>query len=143
MTRKASAKKGKAAPQPEPLRVFIVVREMPSESRSYTEPDRVFATVKAAQEHADQLNRELREFTNPFANEREPDWLMSSEKAFFKLLKKLKIAEPKPPKGSAYVQWEQWWAQLATELTEAQRDAFWDAFNKFHWYEVQETTLED
>lgn len=140
MTRKTPAKKAKAARKPKPLKAYIAVRKIESVNRSYTEPDRVFGSKKAAQEHAERLNRELRACANPFTNERVPDFLVPSEKTFFKLLKKLEITVPKPPKGG-YVEWEQWWA--GSELTEAQRDALWDAFKYFEWYTVRETTLED
>lgn len=143
MTRKPTAKKAKAPPKPaKPLKVYIVVRVMESVNSSFTEPDRVFASKKAAQEYAERLNRELRAHTNPFADEQEPDFLMSDEDVMFKLLKTFGVAKPKPPKGS-YVKWGPWWAQVAGELTEAQRDAVWDTFDEFEWYGVRETTLED
>ena len=138
--KKTATKKAKAPPKP--LKVYIVVREVSTVNTSYTEPDRVFGSKKAAQEYADQLNRELRALTNPFADEREPAFIMSNEKALFSLLKKFNIDEPKPPKGE-YVKWDRWWAQIAPELTAEQRDALWDTFDEFEWYAVKETTLED
>ena len=141
MTRKATVKKAKAPAKPKPLKVYIVVREVSSVNTSFTEPERVFASKKAAQEHAERLNRELRAHTNPFANAREPGFLMSDEDILFRLLKTFGVAKPKLPKG--HMKWDQWWARVAAELTEEQRDAVWDVFDDLKWYEVRETTLED
>lgn len=148
MSRKPAAKKAakkaaakKKAP-PKPRKVYLAVREMAQVNESFTEPDRAFASKKAAQEYAAQLNRELRALTNPFADEREPGFIMSDEEKLWTLLKTFNIVEPKPPKGG-YVRWDQWWARVAAELTEEQRDAVWDVFDEFEWYKVKETTLED
>lgn len=150
MSRKPTAKKAakkataktKAKAPPKPRKVYLAVREMERVNRSYTEPDRVFASKKAAQEYADALNRELRALTNPFADDSEPGFLISDQDKLWALLKTFNVAEPKAPKGG-YVKWDQWWAKVAAELTEEQRDAVWDAFDEVKWYKVKETTLED
>lgn len=141
--KKSTAKKtAKAPPKPKPRKVYLAVREMEQVNRSYTEPDRVFASRKAAQEHAAALNRDLRALTNPFADEREPGFIMSDEDKLWALLKTFNIAEPKAPKGG-YIRWDKWWAQVAAELTEEQRDAVWNLFDEYEWYKVKQTTLED
>lgn len=148
MSRKPTAKKAAKKPAarkkapPKPRKVYLAVREISTVNTSFTEPDRVFASKKAAQEYADALNRELRAFTNPFANDTEPGFIMSDEDKLWALLKTFNIAEPKAPKGG-YVRWDRWWAQVAAELTEEQRDAVWDVFDEFEWFKVKETTLGD
>ncbi|MDY3556114.1 hypothetical protein R5W24_005277 [Gemmata sp. JC717] len=142
MSRKPAAKKAKQPRKAKSLKAYIVVREVSAVNTSYTEPDLVFASKKAAEEHAERLNRELRAHTNPFAGDTDPGFLMSDEDELFKLLKTFGVPEPKAPKVG-YVKWDQWWARVVGELTEGQRDAVWAAFDEFEWYEVRETTLED
>lgn len=147
MTRKATSKKApqKPAKPREPQTVYIAVRRMVLVNDSFTEPDRVFATKAAARAHAEQLNRELRTLTNPFADDRYPgDFLKSGDDDdFVKVLKALGLAAPKPPKGQSSVNWEEWWDRTYPDLTDAQREALWDALNEFEWYVVKQTTLED
>jgi hypothetical protein len=139
MTRKATPKKGK----PKPVVAYIAVREMVAANQSYTEPNRVFASRRSAQQHADQLNRELRDLTNPFADDMEPDWLATGgEDGLIALLKKLRAPVPKVQKGDSYIDWEAWWDRHYFDMTDAQRDAIWDALDKFNWYQVTKTTLE-
>ena len=145
MSRKPAGKKAtKAKPKPKkPARVYVAVRKLPSEVDSYTEPDRVFATRAAAQKHADRLNRELRELTNPFADDRDPDSLTSGDEDDFRArLKAAGVPDPQKRRGDAYLDWEAWWDRTAPDLTAAQRDAVWDALDEFEWYAVRETTLE-
>jgi hypothetical protein len=144
MTRKATAKKPKKPAKPRPATAYIVVRELSGEVTSYTEPDRVFTDRKAAKAHAAELNRQLRTFGGPFQNYSEPDSCMKGgEKAFIALVKKLKLPVPKKePGGYSYIDWEAWWDRHYFDMTEAQRDAIWDALDKFDWYRVQETELE-
>ena len=141
MTRKSTPKKKKPAP---PMKVYIAVREMVSANKSYTEPDRVFASRAAARKHADQLNRELRAFTNPFGEDQYPgDFVKSGDDDdFFAVLTKLGVSVPKPSKGQSYVNWAEWWDRTYPDLTDAQRDAMWDALDEFEWYKVKQTTLE-
>jgi hypothetical protein len=139
MSRKTTPK---APPLPKPTNVYFVAREMVSVNKSYTEPDRVFASKAAAKEYAGQLNRELRALANPFADDAEADWLISrGEKALLALVKKLKLPDPKKA-GSSYIEWEQWWDGHYFDMTDAQRDAIWDALDKFNWYAVQTTQME-
>lgn len=143
MTRKAPAKKTKKPAKP--AKAYIVVREMVSVNRSYTEPDRVFVSKAAARKYAEQLNRELRGLVNPFADDTDVEWLMSrGEKGLVALVKKLRLPAPKKdnPHGYAYIDWEKWWDENYFNITDAQRDAIWDALDKYNWYTVKETTLE-
>ena len=147
MTRKAAPKKTKKTrkpAKPKPVTVYIVVRTMISVNESYTEPDRVFVSKSEAQKYAKQLNRELRALTNPFADDRGPEMLMSDgdDDTFLALLQKLGLPVPKTPAGS-YIDWAKWWDRVYFETTEAQRDAIWDALDEFEWYKVKQTTLED
>jgi hypothetical protein len=153
MTRKTASKKAPKKPTKkaakskprEPQTVYIAVRPMVSVNESFTEPDRVFATRAAAQAHADRLNRELRTLTNPFADDRYPgDFLKSGDDDdFIKVVKKLGLAVPKPPKGQSYLNWEEWWDLTYPDLTDVQRIVLWDALNEFEWYAVKKTLLED
>jgi hypothetical protein len=144
MTRKATAKKPKKPAKPKPAPAYVVVRELRGESPTFTEPDRVFADRKAAQAHADELNRQLRTHTGPFQNYNDPDNSMKGgERAFLTLVKKLKLPVPKKEgDGYSYINWEAWWDRHYFDMTEEQRDALWDALDKFDWYHVQETELE-
>ena len=100
MTRKVPSKKAAKLRKPKLVAGYIAVREMASENKSYTEPDRVFASKGAAQKYAAQLNRELRALTNPFADDREPDQLMTGgEPALGAVLKKLGVPVPQRQKG--------------------------------------------
>lgn len=147
MTRKTTSKKAakKKPKKDEPRTVYIAVRRMVSVNDSFTEPTHVFATRAAARKHADHLNSELRAYTNPFADDRYPgDFLKSGDDDdFIKLLKKLGLVTPKPPKGQSYARWEEWWDRTYPDLIDAHRVALWDALDEFEWYAVKQTTLED
>jgi hypothetical protein len=139
-TKKAAA--AKKATKPKPVTVYTVVRKIPAESPTYSEPDRVFATRATAKRFADERNAELRALTNPF-DCNDPDMSMTGgEKAFVALLKQHKLPVPAAPKGYAYIDWENWWDRHYFDMTNAQREALWRALNKFDWYKVKETTLE-
>ncbi len=148
MTRKATPKKGKKAKPAKkpakPVTVYIAVRTMIAANESFTEPDRVFASKAAAQKYADQLNRELRAVTNPFADDNDPDMLMSGgEDALLALLKKLGLTAPTRASATdSYIDWEKWWDASYYDITDAQRDAIWAAFDDFEWYKVKTTTVE-
>jgi hypothetical protein len=142
VTRKAP-KSAKRPAKPKPVTGYIVVRQMVSENENYTEPDCVFASKGAALKHAKQFNSELRALTNPFAEDSELDWLMTGgEKALLALLKKLAVRVPKEKKGQPYIDWEAWWDDSYFNMTDAQRDAIWDALDAFNWYTVKKTTVE-
>jgi hypothetical protein len=149
MTRKATSKTKKPAKKSapakkaaKPVAVYTVVRRIPAETATYSEPDRVFATRIAARRHADELNRELRALINPF-DCTDPDAAMTGgEKAFKELLRKHKLPVPKPEKGYGYIDWEGWWDRHYFDMTHDQREALWLALNKYDWYKVKETTLE-
>lgn len=143
MTRKASGKKAKRPAKPKPVKAYVAVQTLEDENKSYSEPDRVFLSREAAQAHADRLNREVRELLNPFAGEREAGWLTTGgDRAFAAALKRLGVPSPKPPKSQFY-DWEGWWSRVCHELTAEQRDGIWDALDKYEWFAVRETTLED
>jgi hypothetical protein len=155
MTRKSPAKKPKAAKRgegkakaagkparPRRVRAYVVVREVPAEVTSYTEPECVFASKSAALKLATERNREIRALTNPF--ERcSPEYAMTGgEKALFALLKKLRLTAPKKDKTYHFVDWEEWWDRAYFDITDAQRAAIWDALDKFDWYRIRQTTVE-
>jgi len=129
----------RSAKKPKARKLYFAARDLPTdlEVDSYTEPDVAFVREADAQAHADALNVELRALTNPFANDSDPDELMrGGETAFKKLLAKLKL-----PAFSAS-DWAAWWDAHYFDMTDAQRNAIWDALTKFPWYLVRETTLE-
>jgi hypothetical protein len=160
MTRKATAKKPKAAAKAKPAKAglakkpkkaakphtataYVVVREIPAESPSFSDPERVFAKKDAAQKFAEERNRELRRLVNPFA-ERSAQYLLNGgEKALTALVKKLKLPAPAKHKTyGSYIDWEGWWDGHYFDMTDAQRDAIWDALDKYDWYTVKTTKLE-
>lgn len=148
MTRKATPQKTEKSPKkaakPKPTGVYTVVREIPAETTTHSEPERVFATKKAAEAFAAERNRELRDLVNPFADYREPGYLVTGgPKAFDALLKKLGLTPPVKPKGGYGLNWGAWWDAHYFDMTDAQRGAIWDALDKFEWYQVRATTLED
>jgi hypothetical protein len=151
MTRKATAKKktkaakkGKKPMKPRGRTAYVVLRKIGGEyESSYTEPDRVFADKAAARRHADALNRELRAVTNPFRDGYPEYLLKGGEKSLVALVKKLRLTPPEKPKGSySYIDWQGWWDRSYFDMTDAQRDAIWDALDKYDFYEVMSTTVE-
>ena len=151
MTRKTArpAKAGRSKKAPpraakKAATVYVVVRPIPSEAPVFTDPDRVFATKATAQAHADLLNRELRRLLNPFDDRNAADLLEGGEKALLALVQRLRLSAP--PKRvlsmTLYTDWRAWWDGYYFDMTDAQRDAIWDALDKFDWYTVNSTTLE-
>ena len=139
MTRKA--KPAKPAP-PASATAYVVVRELPAETPSFTAPERVFATEKAARAFADARNRELRDLVNPFADG-SPEYLVKGgDKAFLALVKKLGLALPPMRKNLTYIAWEEWWDRAYFDMSDEQRGAIWDALSKYQWYKVAATELE-
>ena len=135
MTRRATAK-------PKAVTAYVVVREFFGETKTYTEPDRVFASRAAARRYADDLNAQLRALTNPFEGW-SPDFAMTGgEKALIQLVRKLGLTPPAKQKGYAYIDWQAWWDRGYFDMTDAQRAAIWDALDKYNWYKVKATTVE-
>ena len=140
--KKGSAKKAKAA-KPKPVAAYIVVRELPSEVTNYTEPSTVFADKKAAAALAKKLNAELRAVMNPFEGYSAEYMVKGGEKALLALIKEIGAPAPAKPKPSyPHIEWEKWWDESYFDMTDAHRDAIWDALAKFHWYEVKTVTVE-
>lgn len=130
--------------RPKPTVVYTVVREIPAETNTHSEPERVFVTKAAAEAFAAQRNRELRDLVNPFGQYRGPGYLVTGgQKAFDALLKKLRLEPPAKLQGGHSLNWGAWWDSNYFDMTDAQRDAIWDALDKFEWYVVKATKLED
>jgi hypothetical protein len=125
-------------------KVYVVVRERRGETTCYTPPDRVYATEAAARADADARNAELRKVLNPFSEGDASYVAHGGEAGLKKLLEKLQLPLPKPTKmyGNSYIDWAAWWDAHYFDMTDAQRNAIWDALTKFPWYLVRETTLE-
>jgi hypothetical protein len=140
--KKPATKGAKKPAKPKPVTAYVVVREVPSEVRSYTEPTTVFATKAAAAAHAAALNAELRAVCNPFEDYSPGYAAKGVEAALLATLKK--VGAPEPPKTGkpAYYDWQGWWDASYFDMTDAQRDAVWDALAKFPWFEVQAVTVE-
>jgi hypothetical protein len=149
MTRKATATKGKKTKKakkpakPKSVTAYVVQRRVPAENTSFTEPERVFATKAAAQKLADERNADLRAMVNPFERYPPQYAITGGEVSFLALLKKLRLTPPKKPKDDrSWIDWETWWDDAYFNMTDAQREAIWDALDKFDWYHVAATTLE-
>jgi hypothetical protein len=146
MIRKAASKKKpakKKSAKPKPVAASVVVRELPSEVTNYTEPTTVYANKQAATARAKALNAELRAVTNPFEGCSAEYMVKGGEKALLALLKEIGAPAPAKPKPSyPYIDWEKWWDGAYFDMTDAQRDAIWDALDKFDWYEVKTVTVE-
>ena len=137
------AKAAKKPAKPKSVTAYVVQRRVPAEGESYTEPERVFATEAAARKLADERNAELRAMVNPFERYPPQYSITGGEKAFLALLNKLRVTAPKKPKGAyAWIDWEGWWDDSYFDMTGAQREAIWDALDKFDWYQVATTTVE-
>jgi hypothetical protein len=132
------------ARKPKSVSAFVVVREILGETTTYTEPERAFATQAAARAFAEERNRELRQLVNPFEMYGPDSTAKGGEKALLELVKKLKLPGPKKATryGYARLEWEKWWDAHYFDMTDAQRDAVWDALEKYNWYKVKPTTLE-
>jgi hypothetical protein len=139
-----SASKAKKPAKPKSVIAYVVRRRVPAENDSYTEPERLFGTKAAAQKFAAERNAELQAMTNPF--ERHPHYEMTGgEAALLALVKKLGLTPPKKPEGASEwlsLGWEGWWDASYFNMTEDQREAIWDALDKFDWYHVAATELE-
>lgn len=147
MTRKkTSAKKAAvlrmAARKPKVATAFVVVREIPAETPTFTEPERVFASRADAQRVAAAHNRELRAMLNPFETLSPEYSVKGGEKALLARVKQLKLPVPKKHKSYNFIDWEEWWDRHYFDMTDAQRDAIWDALEKFNWYKVRKTQVE-
>jgi hypothetical protein len=131
---KTPAKKG--------VLVFAVQRvAMGGEGPADGEPERVFADEKAARRYARERSRECRAYTNPFA------WgwweaVAGDEKKLLAVVKKLKLTPPAKKKNEYAIDWSGWWDRTYPDMTDAQRDAVWDALDRLQLYRVVRTTLE-
>jgi hypothetical protein len=149
MSRKTStkktkaAKKGKKPMKPKGRTAYVVVRKLGGEyEASYTEPDRVFADKAAARRFADELNRELRAVTNPFHDAYAEYMIKGGEKALAAVVKKLGLTPPVKKKSEYSIDWGGWWDRSYFDMTDEQRDAIWDALDKYDFYQVMATTVE-
>ncbi|MCI0704222.1 MAG: hypothetical protein L0241_24455 [Planctomycetia bacterium] len=140
--KKKTTTKTKSAPKPKSKTVYTVQREISSEFPTHTEPERIFMDKSAAQRFADERNKELRAVTNPF-RDNWPDYMIKGgTKALVAVFKKLKLTPPTKKKDEYEVDWEGWWDRNYFNMTDAQRDAIWNALNKYNFYKVTTTTLE-
>jgi hypothetical protein len=146
--KKSAAKKATIlkmpARKPKSVSAFVVVREIPGETTTYTEPERVFATQAAARAFAEERNRELRQLVNPFEMYGPDSTAKGGEKALLALVQKLGL--PAPKKAASYdssrAVWEKWWDRHYFDMTDPQRDAVWDVLEKYNWYKVKPTKVE-
>ena len=68
---------------------------------------------------------------NPFAEGHDPDMLLNGgDDTLVALMKELGVAVPKVKRGERYINWEAWWDRAYYDLTDAQRDAIWDALDE-------------
>jgi hypothetical protein len=142
--RAAGPKPAKKSAKPKEVVAFVVVREIPAEVPTFTEPERVFAAKSAARKFADERNGDLRRLVNPF-DDHGPDFLVrGGEKALSAFLKKLRLPAPKKSKsfGYSYTDWAAWWDTHYFDMTDEERNAIWDALDKYHWYKVKATKVE-
>lgn len=147
MTRKKTPAKKAAilrmpARKPKVATAFVVVREIPAETPTFTEPERVFASRAEAQAFAEERNRELRALVNPFADYGPDVSAKGGERALLALVEKLGLADPGGHKSYGYIDWEQWWDRHYFDMTDPQRGAIWDALDKYNWYQVKPTQVE-
>jgi hypothetical protein len=140
--KKTPAKKPQKPAKPRAVPAYVVVRDLTRESPTFSEPDRVFATKGAALKFAEERNRELRQLVNPFDGRSAAYSLKGGEKALIALLKKLRLPIPKKDKSYIFIDWEEWWDQRYFDVTDAQREAIWNALDKYNWYTVKTTTVE-
>lgn len=156
MTRKSPAKKPtKGKPKAKKnanrkvskrLKAFVVYRKILNACGDFADavPDRVFATPEAAQFHADALNREVRAVCNPFHHGYADALIKGGEKSLLKFVATLGLHPPAKTRvhGREYTQWFAWWDSHYFDMTDAQREAIWNALDKFNWYIVKSTTVE-
>jgi hypothetical protein len=143
-SKSAKAAAAKKPAKPEVMVAYVVVREIPADSPTFTDPERVFASKSVARKFADERNRDLRRLVNPF-DYHHPDFLVrGGEKALSALVKKLHLPAPKKAQSYGYTgaDWEAWWDAHYFDMTDEQRTAIWDALDKYPWYKVKTTKLE-
>ena len=134
---KAPATKAKA------VTVYAVQRVISgSEGAAEGEPERVFASETAARKYAAERTLACRAFMNPFST---PYYLpiTGGEKKLIARVTKLGLTPPAKKKSEYYPDWRGWWDRNYANMTQAQRDAIWDALDKLELYTVVKTTLED
>lgn len=108
----------------------------------YTDPDRVFADEKTAQQYADALNRDLIALGSPFASSDAGSRITGGDKALTALVAPLKLPLPNATQWGPALDWASWWAENYFNMTAEQRNALCLALDKFDWYQVRTTTLE-
>ena len=112
-----------------------------SEGLTDGDPERVFADERAARKYAAERSRACREFMNPF------DWggsdlVRGGDRKLTEVVTKLGLKPPARKKSDYYTDWSAWWDRTYRDMTEAQRDAIWNALTRLELYRVIETTLE-
>jgi hypothetical protein len=109
----------------------------------YTPPDRVFVTQRAAQQYADERNRELLALGTPFERFDVGSLIKGGDKALVALVEKMGLQPPtKHGPFGRVLDWADWWNAHYFDLTDDQRDALCTALDKFEWFQVRTTTLE-
>jgi hypothetical protein len=127
------------------MTVYVVQRQICGfdESRTDGEPERVFADEKAAERYAQERTLACRAFLNPFDNGAEAvHYIRGGEKTLLALLRKIGLKPLPRKKGEYWIDWGNWWDETYPDMTEAQRDAIWDATGRMKLYRVVKTTLE-
>jgi hypothetical protein len=146
-TARQSAKthKAKRVAKPKAITVFAVqqFRVIPGECTIYGFPERVFAEKHDAEQYAAALSKQLRATHNPFSLVQPAFVVTGGERKMRAIVTKLGLTAPTAMEGSPYTDWGGWWDQLYYDMTDAQRDAIWDALDKLRLYTVVKTTLEE
>jgi hypothetical protein len=135
----------KKAGKSKPVTVYAVQRQICGydEGRTDGEPERVFADQKAAEQYAEERALACRAFLNPFDNGAEAvRYIRGGEKALIALLRKIGLTPPSKKKGGYSIDWGDWWDETYSDMTDAQRDAIWNATSRLKLYRVVKTTLE-
>ena len=161
---KKKAAKKKAA-KPGKVRMYLVLRDAfdanpysgvhfyrPTNEdgdRDNRVPVRAFATRKAAQEHARQLDAELRATFPPplFAEDDEPDdddTRPSLPNLLTTKLKELSLPEIKFAKEEYKhgEQFREWWTEHASDMSAEQRAALWEPFADRTFHSVKKIEVE-
>jgi hypothetical protein len=143
---KPAAKKPARQPRaarPKALVVYAVQQPRPGEyGMNFGDPERVFGDRADAERYADERNRQLRaDFNNPFSLGNPGYGATVGEAKFVKTVAKLGLTPPTKKKGAYRIDWEAWWDRIYYDLTDAQRDAIWNALNPA-FYVVRPTKLE-
>jgi hypothetical protein len=134
------------------VKVFVVQKYQWEYSDEYYYHEDTGAAIKTFRDRAKaeayrmELERECRDGINPFEMN-DLDLGAQTSLGGGELCRRLHAAGIEPPEGvgqddDGYVEFFEWWCDVADELTLEQRNVVWDLCDRARFYDVVETEVE-